>query len=313
MPSGGTKKTEKGGRQKGKDAEMNINWIKLDINILNDQKIKIIRSFPDGNAIFTLWIGLLCLAMKGARPGVIEVADGLPYSIADLANALNIDQKSVELGLNLFQKYQMIETFDGNTIEVINFAKYQKLDNIEHKRELTRIRTSEYRKRLRTGNALVTRHSVTVTPTDTETDKHTDKHTDIESVCTFADNNISLQIVDCNSKYYPPTTGAEAEKIVNSLISIQYPVDGPQPRNLHALRRTFLKLLDAGQLERPDQQKQGQEADLPKIRAGMRVEIGCLGIYEIEEGDFIRIDNRKVLPSSDIRRGLAAGTIRLVE
>jgi predicted phage replisome organizer len=294
---------------------MNINWIKLDINILDDQKIKIIRSYPDGNALFALWIGLLCMAMKGARAGIIEIADGLPYSLADLASALNISQKTVELGLTIFAKYRMIDIFDGNTIEVINFSKHQKLEVIEHKRELARKRTNEYRMRLRTGDALVTRHSVTVTPTDTdtETEKHTDKHTDTKCVSPVTDNNFSPQIVDCDPKYYPPTKGIEAEKIVNSLISIQYPMGGPQPRNLHALRRTFLKLLDAGQLERPDQQMQGQETDLPRIRAGMRVEIGCLGMYEIEEGDFIRIDNRTVMPSGDIRRGLAAGIISLVE
>lgn len=292
---------------------MNISWIKLDINILDDQKIKIIRSYPDGNALFALWIGLLCLAMKGARPGIIEIADGLPYSLADLSNALNIEQKTVELGLTLFTKYRMIDIFGQNSIEVINFAKHQKLEDIERKRELTRIRTIEYRKRLRTCDALVTRHRVTVTPTDTETDKHADQHTDTECVSHFDENKTSPLIVDCDPKYYPPTTGSEAEKIVNSLISIQYPVGGPQPRNSSALRRTFLKLLAAGQLERPDLQMQGQETYMPRIRAGMRIEIGSLGTYEIEEGDFIRIDDGKVMPSGDIRRGLAAGTIRIIE
>lgn len=294
---------------------MNISWIKLDINILDNQKIRIIRSYPDGNALFALWIGLLCLAMKGARPGIIEIADGLSYSLADLSNALSIEQKTVELGLTLFAKYRMIDIFGENMIEVINFAKYQKLEDIERKRELTRIRTIEYRKRLRTCDALVTHHSVTVTPTDTETDKHADKHTDAVCVLSPVDENYtSPQAVDYEIKYYPPTTGSEAEKIVNSVISIQYPVGGPQPRNLSALRWTLRKLLAAGQLERHDLPTQEQGTDLPKIRTGMLVEIGGYrGTYEIEEGDFIRIDDRKVMPSSDIRKGLAAGTIRLVE
>ena len=75
-----------------------ISWIKLDVNILDDAKIKIIRSHPDGNAIVVLWVGLLCLAMKSSRPGIIEISDGLPYTVDDLSNLFNIEKKTVELG-----------------------------------------------------------------------------------------------------------------------------------------------------------------------------------------------------------------------
>lgn len=143
---------------------MVINWLKLDVNILDDAKIKIIRSHPDGDKVFVLWIGLLCLAMKSARPGIIEIADGLPYTIDDLSSMFGIEKKTVEMGLALFRKYQMVDLFNGDTIEILNFAKHQNLENIEHKRELTRLRTIEYRNRLR--DAVVTRHNVTVTPTD---------------------------------------------------------------------------------------------------------------------------------------------------
>ena len=112
-----------------------ISWIKLDINILDDAKIKIIRSHPDGNSIVLLWIGLLCLAMKSARPGIIEISNGLPYTVDDLASAFNLEKKTVELGLVLFRKYQMIDIFNGDTIEVINFAKHQSIEELERKRE----------------------------------------------------------------------------------------------------------------------------------------------------------------------------------
>lgn len=142
-----------------------ISWIKLDINILDDAKIKIIRSHPDGNSIVLLWIGLLCLAMKSARPGIIEISNGLPYTVDDLASAFNLEKKTVELGLMLFKKYQMIDIFDGNTIEVINFAKHQSIEELERKRELTRARVSRYREKLKC-NALLTQDSRDVTLTD---------------------------------------------------------------------------------------------------------------------------------------------------
>lgn len=142
-----------------------ISWIKLDVNILDDAKIKIIRSHPDGNSIVLLWIGLLCLAMKSARPGIIEISNGLPYTVDDLASAFSIEKKTVELGLMLFKKYQMIDIFDGDTIEVINFAKHQSIEELERKRELTRARVSRYREKLKC-NALLTQDSRDVTLTD---------------------------------------------------------------------------------------------------------------------------------------------------
>lgn len=155
---------------------MIISWLKLDINILDDAKIKIIRSHPDGDKVFVLWIGLLCLAMKSSRPGIIEISDGLPYTPDDLAHLFDIEKKTVEMGIALFRKYKMVDILDGDTIEIINFSKHQKLEDIEHKRELTRNRTAEYRKRLRGCDAEVTRHSVTVTLTDIEENKNKNKN-----------------------------------------------------------------------------------------------------------------------------------------
>jgi predicted phage replisome organizer len=151
---------------------MSISWLKLDVNILDNSKIKIIRSYPDGNTIILLWIGILCLAMKSQRPGVIEISDGMPYDIEDLSKLFDIEKKTVELGLTLFRKYNMISVFNGGTIEVINFSNMQSIEKIERTRELTKIRTAKYRERLQLPapddicDADVTRHSVTVTLTD---------------------------------------------------------------------------------------------------------------------------------------------------
>lgn len=160
---------------------MNITWLKLDVNILDDAKIKIIRSHPDGNAIFVLWVGLLCLAMKSSRPGVIEISDGIPYSIDDISSTLQIEKKTVELGLALFSKYKMIAMFDGNTIEVVNFAKHQNLERIEEKRELNRLRVAKYRERQVMCNALLTRTTcdVTLTEIDKKENKKENKNRDI--------------------------------------------------------------------------------------------------------------------------------------
>jgi predicted phage replisome organizer len=148
-----------------------INWIKLDINILDDAKIKIIRSHPDGNSVVILWIGLLCLAMKSTRPGVIEISDGLPYTIDDLSNLFNLEKKTTELGIALLVKYRMIEIFEGGCIEIINFSKHQNIEQIKRNNELTRVRMIKYR----TKQKDVTRNGVTITTTDLDKDIDKDK------------------------------------------------------------------------------------------------------------------------------------------
>lgn len=128
---------------------MAIDWLKLDINILSDSKIKLIRKHPDGNSLFVLWVGLLCLAMKAKNPGYIEIADGIPYSPEDLATEFDLEIKTVQLGLSLFKRYQMIDLIEGNTIEIVNFRKRQSLESIERTRELTKARMKIYREKNR--------------------------------------------------------------------------------------------------------------------------------------------------------------------
>jgi len=124
---------------------MKIDWLKLDVNILNDSKIKLIRNYPDGDKLVVLWIGLLCLAMKSNESGLIYVTQGIPFSVTDLSNEFDIEIKTVELGLSLFRQYNMIEIAQGGTIEIINFEKHQSLDRIENMKKLTNERVRKFR------------------------------------------------------------------------------------------------------------------------------------------------------------------------
>jgi len=126
---------------------MNIQWLKLDVNILDDTKIKIIRKYPDGDKLFVLWIGLLCMAMKSDLAGYIYISEGIPYTPQDIANILELELKTVEMGLALFKKYDMINIIEGGVIEIINFNKHQAIDKLERRRELARKRQEKYRKR----------------------------------------------------------------------------------------------------------------------------------------------------------------------
>lgn len=127
---------------------MSISFIKLDINILNDSKIKIVRKLPDGDKLFLLWVGMLCLAMKSARPGVLEISDGLPYNDELLAGELDLELNVVRLGLDWFVKLKMIELLENGEVFLINFSSHQALEKIEKKREQARLRKQRQRERI---------------------------------------------------------------------------------------------------------------------------------------------------------------------
>lgn len=158
---------------------MAITFIKLDVNILNDTKIKIIRKMPDGDKLLTLWIGILCIGMKSSNPGLLEIGEGIAFDIDGIAAELDIPSTIVKYGLNQFTKLNMIEELDG-AYYITNFEKHQNLEKITRIRELGRIRQQKHREKTklsRVTNALQLRESREgdATDLDEDIDKDLDK------------------------------------------------------------------------------------------------------------------------------------------
>ena len=129
---------------------MSISFIKLDINILDDNKIKLIRKYPDGDKLLVLWLGLLCMAMKSDHPGYIYVSNEIPYTEQDLSIILDIEEKTIQMGLEIFKRFGMVNIIKGGIIELVNFNKHQKHDMIEQKREKSRESTKKWRLKQKT-------------------------------------------------------------------------------------------------------------------------------------------------------------------
>lgn len=126
-----------------------LSFIKLDIEIMNDSKIKLIRKMPDGPKLFELWIGLMCLGMKSGKPGCIEIGDGIPFTSRMLSAELDIPENTIELGLQIFHELRMIENLEDSTIFLSNFEKHQELEKIEIKRINERERKRAYRDKIK--------------------------------------------------------------------------------------------------------------------------------------------------------------------
>ena len=128
---------------------MNLSFIKIDIQILNDTKVKMIRKMPEGDKLFMLWIGILCLAMRSSEPGELLIAPGLPFTDETLSLELDIPLNVVRIGLNTFDRLKMIEHLGGGIFYICNFEKYQTLEKIELGREKTRLRVQKHREKVK--------------------------------------------------------------------------------------------------------------------------------------------------------------------
>lgn len=145
---------------------MNLSFIKLDINIMNDSKIKMIRSMPDGDKILVLWVGILCLGMKSGRPGIVEIGDGIPFTAETLSVELNIPLTTVKLGLKTFEKFKMIEVWEDSELFIVNFEKHQNLEKIRTAAEISKKSSKKYREKMKAlpggdGHVTVTTKTVT--------------------------------------------------------------------------------------------------------------------------------------------------------
>lgn len=125
-----------------------INWIKLRVDMFDDEKIKIIQSMPEGDAILVIWIRIIALAGKCNAKGLVLIEDEFPYSDEMLATIFNKPLATVRLALGTFEKFRMIERTEKG-IYISNFEKHQNIEGMEKIREQARIRKQREREKKR--------------------------------------------------------------------------------------------------------------------------------------------------------------------
>lgn len=125
-----------------------INWIKLRVDMFDDEKIKIIQSMPEGDTILVIWIRIIALAGKCNAKGFVLIEDEFPYSDEMLATIFNKPLATVRLALGTFEKFRMIERTEKG-IYISNFEKHQNTEGMEKIREQARIRKQREREKKR--------------------------------------------------------------------------------------------------------------------------------------------------------------------
>lgn len=112
-----------------------LQWIKLAIDFLDDDKVKIIEAMPEGDSILLIWIKLLCLAGKANAGGVLLISKDIPYNADMIAHRLNRDPGKVRYALDTFARLGMI-SFNEEIIQIANWEKHQKLGIAQDQKKL---------------------------------------------------------------------------------------------------------------------------------------------------------------------------------
>lgn len=127
-----------------------VRWIKIVTDIFDDEKILLIESMPDADAIITIWFKLLCLAGKQNNHGVFVINDSIPFTDEMFATIFRRKVTTVRMALEIFEKFGMITIIDG-VVTIPNWEKHQSLDQLENKKEYMR----EYMRKRRESQKLL--------------------------------------------------------------------------------------------------------------------------------------------------------------
>lgn len=209
-----------------------VKWIKLKVDMFDDEKIKIIQSMPEGDSLLLVWIRLITLAGKTNDGGYIYITDTMPYTDEMLAVVFNKPLNTIRLALDTFTKLGMLEN-DQKGIYLVNFEKYQSLDKMEKIKEQNRLRKQKQRdkekKLLLPESENVTSH-VTVTQShaidiDKDIDKEIDKDKEnkkeiIKEKKYFSDNRINsifIEFLEVRKKLKAINSDRAINTLVNKL------------------------------------------------------------------------------------------------
>lgn len=164
-----------------------VKWIKLSVNMFEDEKIRLIEALPEADTILIIWVKLLAQAGKTNASGYIYLNENIPYTDEMLATIFNRPINIVRLALKTFEQFGMIEVTEDKFIAVCNWEKHQNLDALEKIRLDTKKRVQRHREKQKQLTSNVS-SNVTVTSSNAieeEEDKEEDKDKEIDIAAAY--------------------------------------------------------------------------------------------------------------------------------
>ena len=155
-----------------------VRWIKIYTNMFDNRKIKQIEKLPEGNALLVTWLKLLTLAGNVNDSGFVYFTKDIPYTDQMLSTEFNMPLSTIQLALNVFKQYEMIDITD-DLLKISNWEKYQNVEGMEKIREQNRIRQKRWYDRQKEIECNVTPNVTVTQPNDIDIDIEKDIDIDI--------------------------------------------------------------------------------------------------------------------------------------
>lgn len=121
-----------------------VKWIKLDVDMFSNPKIKRLRRLPDGNNILLIWVMLLTMAGRCNSGGMILITQNVPYTLEDLADELGFSIDTVRLAIGALENLGMVST-NENAFCIPGWTEHQNEAALSTIREYEKQRKSQYR------------------------------------------------------------------------------------------------------------------------------------------------------------------------
>src|SRR5699024_1063335 len=112
--------------------------------MFDDEKIKLIKTMPEGDKIIVIWVQLLCLAGKTNDGGLVYMGQNMVFTDEMLATIFNEQVNIVRIALQTLEQFGMIEVNDNGLIGITNWEKHQSTDKMARMKEQSRIRQQKY-------------------------------------------------------------------------------------------------------------------------------------------------------------------------
>lgn len=123
-----------------------LKWIKLNLDMFDNRKIKQIRKLPGGNDMVLFWVMLLTLAGRSNTQGYILFTENIPYTPEMLSTECDIELNTVKMALEIFSKFNMI-TIRKEIITISGWAEHQNIEGMERAKQLTNERVKRHREK----------------------------------------------------------------------------------------------------------------------------------------------------------------------
>ena len=112
--------------------------------MFDDEKIKLIKTMPEGDKIIVIWVQLLCLAGKTNDGGLVYMGQNMVYTDEMLSTIFDEQVNIVRVALQTLEQFGMIEVSQEGLIGITNWEKHQSTDKMARMKEQARIRQQKY-------------------------------------------------------------------------------------------------------------------------------------------------------------------------